>query len=145
VQDTLLKAFNRLNQFEYRGEGKFLAYLRQILLNEIRLEVRIKSRRPGGEPLHDGHRDTGKTPGHTVEGWETIERYERALADLNEEQRIAVVLRIEYAFSYEEIAKELQRPSANAARMVVARALARLAKLMRNPDYRGNGKDGSGA
>jgi RNA polymerase sigma-70 factor (ECF subfamily) len=80
-----------------------------------------------------------------VEGWETIERYERALAELNEEQRIAVVLRVEYAFSYEEIAKELQRPSANAARMVVARALARLAKLMRNPDDRRNGRDGSGA
>jgi RNA polymerase sigma-70 factor (ECF subfamily) len=73
---------------------------------------------------------------------ETIDRYEKALAQLSEEQQLAVVLRVEYAFSYKEIAEELQGPSANAARMVVTRALARLARLMGTAGDGSDGHDG---
>src|SRR5262245_12569360 len=40
VQDTLLSALRRVNDFEHRGEGAFLAYLRQILMNSVRDGVR---------------------------------------------------------------------------------------------------------
>ena len=40
------------------------------------------------------------------------------------------MLRIELGFTYVEIATFLGSPSANAARMVVTRALARLAEVM---------------
>ncbi|HKW15191.1 MAG TPA: sigma-70 family RNA polymerase sigma factor, partial [Candidatus Krumholzibacteria bacterium] len=45
VQITLLRALNRLDQFESRGEGAFLAYLRQIMLNVVRNEARRAARR----------------------------------------------------------------------------------------------------
>jgi len=41
------------------------------------------------------------------------------------------VLRIELDFSYAEIAEAMDRPTDNAARMLVTRALVRLAKAMR--------------
>jgi len=64
-------------------------------------------------------------------GTDAAEAYEAALVKLSNEQREAVMMRIELGFSYQQIAEAQDRPSANAARMVVARALVRLAELMR--------------
>jgi len=64
-------------------------------------------------------------------GIDAAEAYEAALVKLSNEQREAVMMRIELGFSYQQIAEAQDRPSANAARMVVARALVRLAELMR--------------
>lgn len=50
VQTTLLKALDRVGDFEPRREGAFLAYLRTILLNEVRGEIRRVASRPGREP-----------------------------------------------------------------------------------------------
>ena len=59
-----------------------------------------------------------------------MEQYEAALEQLGETQREAVMLRVEFGFSYAEIAQALDIPSANAARMCVCRALEKLAALM---------------
>ena len=61
---------------------------------------------------------------------DTLTAYERALADLDDEQREAVILRVELGMSHEEIAHVIGAPSPNAARMKVARALMRLAECM---------------
>jgi RNA polymerase sigma-70 factor (ECF subfamily) len=55
---------------------------------------------------------------------------ETALAKLSDDARAAVVARVELGLSYAEIATVLDKPSADAARMVVARALIRLAQEM---------------
>lgn len=139
VQITLSRAFNGLERFEYRREGAFLAYLRKILLNEIRQEAnRKKSRRTDGEP-GEGLMDPGPTPFQITAQRQTFERYEEALSRLTEAQREAVVMRIEFGFSYEEIAQDLGKPTANAAHMFVARAIAKVAKHMRAS---GDGKHG---
>jgi RNA polymerase sigma factor (sigma-70 family) len=130
VQETLTRAFRRLDDFEYRREGAFLAYLRQILLNQIRQEIRRRKVRPTFEPLAENHPDRGRGPLETVSWFETLERYDRALQELDEDQREAIIMRIELGLGYEEIARSLERPSANAVRMMVARALARMAGLM---------------
>ena len=44
IQTSLLRALNRVGEFEPRHEGAFLAYLRQTLLNALRDEIR-RSRR----------------------------------------------------------------------------------------------------
>ena len=49
---------------------------------------------------------------------------------LGERDREAVILRVEFGYSHEEIAEAIGSPSANAARMTVARALVRLAEEM---------------
>ena len=59
-----------------------------------------------------------------------LDRYEEALAGLNETDRELVHLRIELDFDYPEIATMTGKPSGDAARMAVRRALSRLAEGM---------------
>ncbi len=61
---------------------------------------------------------------------ELLDRYERALAGLTPEERELLLLRIELDFDYAEIATMTGRPSRDAARMGVQRALGRLAEAM---------------
>ena len=126
VQITLLRSLDHLKGFDPRREGAFLAYLRRILVNQIRDEIRKADRGPRREELGDEVRDPGPSPVEEILGRETVERYEAALARLPAEHQEAVVLRIELGFSYPEIAEALASPSANAARMTVVRALVRL-------------------
>ena len=105
-----------------------MAYLRQILLNAIRDEARRVARRPARRSLDDNLGDL--PPGDEPAGDETIELYEAALATLPEEHQEAVILRVEFGWSYPEIAEAVGSPSANAARMVVTRALVRIAEAM---------------
>ncbi len=135
VQITLVRAFNHLGSFEPKREGAFLLYLRRILLNALRDEIR-RSRRAhaSGEPDVDIP-DPGRSTLEEVIGRETVERYEAALTELTEEQREAVILRIEFDFKHEQIAEAVGKPTANAARMLVTRALVRVAEIMsREPD-----------
>ena len=49
VQDTLLRTFTKIEDFEVRGAGALQAYLRQAVLNRVRDELRRKGRAP--EPM----------------------------------------------------------------------------------------------
>jgi len=59
-----------------------------------------------------------------------LDRYERGLERLDESDRELLHLRIELDFDYEEIAALTGRPSRDAVRMAVQRALSRLASEM---------------
>lgn len=130
VQLTLLRALNRVEDFESRHEGAFLAYLRKILLNQIRDEIRKTNRRPAGEEIGEDLPDPGPSPLERAIGREAMDRYEAALATLPRDQQHAVVMRLELDMTYEEIALAVERPTANAARKMVERAVARLAERM---------------
>ena len=131
VQDTLLQTFQKIEGFEVRGEGALYAYLRQAILNRIRDELRRAKRRPLRAELDPNTRADDQSPLEAAIGHEAIERYERALATLRPEEREAIVARIELGYTHEEIAGLLAKPSANAARMAVERAIVRLARAMR--------------
>lgn len=127
VQETLLRTIQHLDAFEPRGEGALQAYLRQALLNRIRDEARRAHRRP--EPAEiDGEPAADSSPLEEAIGSEALERYEAALTRLREADREAIVARIELGCSYEELARVLGKPSPDAARMAVSRALVQLAK-----------------
>jgi DNA-directed RNA polymerase specialized sigma24 family protein len=81
-------------------------------------------------PLSDDHADRTASPLDTAIGHEAVERYEAALARLRPEDREAVVVRIEMDGTYQDVAQALGKPSADAARMAVTRALLRLAEEM---------------
>jgi len=130
VQNTLLKALDGVASFEPRREGAFLAYLRTILLNEVRGELRRVARRPGREPLTDDVVETATSPVEQAVGSAAIGAYEAALGTLSAEEREGVILRIELGFSHRQVADALGKPSADAARMLVARAVVRLAEAM---------------
>lgn len=130
VQVTFLRALNHVGKFEPRHEGAFLAYLRQILLNAIRDEIRRAGRRGPSEELDEGVPDPRPSPLESALGREALERYDQAFAKLGAEQQEAVFMRVEMGFTYEQIAESLGKNSANTARMAVSRALARLALAM---------------
>jgi RNA polymerase sigma-70 factor (ECF subfamily) len=65
-----------------------------------------------------------------VIGAETLERYHRALDRLEAQDREAIIARVELGQSWAEVAAALGKPSADAARMAVSRALKRLAEEM---------------
>ena len=130
VQITLLRALNRIDRFESRGEGAFLAYLRRILLNVVREEVRRSTRRGPHESLQETLASPYASMVEQVIGVEQMERYQRALETLSEEQQQAIVLRIEFGYSYGQIADALGKPSPDAARMTVVRSLAELARYI---------------
>ena len=76
----------------------------------------------------------GKAPSpleHAI-GREGMERYEAALQKLRPKDREAIVARMELQQSYEEIAVALGKTNANAARVAVTRAIARLIEQMDN-------------
>ena len=63
-------------------------------------------------------------------GHEAVERYESALAQLTSGEREAIIARIELGQTFAEVAAALGKPTPEAARMAVNRALSRLARLM---------------
>lgn len=129
VQETLVRVFQGLDRIEVRGPGFFQAYVRRAILNRIRDQVRWGRRRPGGE-MPEQLADRAPSPLEQVIGVEVVERYERNMAGLNDEERRLVHLRVELALGYDEIAALTERATADAARMATQRALRKLAELM---------------
>lgn len=130
VQVSVMRALARVEEFDPRGQGAFLGYLHQILLNCIREEIRRAGRRPTGEESSDTLPEDRPSLLERTIGNDALTAYEQALRRLPGEQQQAVILRIEFGFSHQEIAQALGRPSANAVRMQIARGLVRLAELM---------------
>jgi RNA polymerase sigma-70 factor (ECF subfamily) len=130
VQETAIRAVQRIGGFEPRHAGALQAYLRQAIVNRIRDEIRHKGRLPMQAELDENQRDLSASPLEAAIGHEAVERYETALARLRPEEREAIVGRVEMDSSYEELAQALGKPSADAARMATSRALLRLAQEM---------------
>jgi RNA polymerase sigma-70 factor (ECF subfamily) len=132
AQETLVAVVGRIPGFEARGRGAFAAYARRALLNRLRDEARRARRRPDhtGSSSAAEAADPGPSPVEELAGREVVARYESALARLSEADQEAVVARLELDCTYEELAQTLGKPSADAARMAVSRALLRLAREM---------------
>jgi RNA polymerase sigma factor (sigma-70 family) len=130
VQVALLRAFQNLSAFNVQGPGAFFGYLRQIMSNLLRDELRRVGRRPLMAELDENLEQSGASPLRNTITLETLEAYERALAKLSPEQRELITMRVELGLDLPEIARLTHSPSSNAARMRVARALAELAQYM---------------
>jgi RNA polymerase sigma factor (sigma-70 family) len=131
VQDTLLRTFRRIEDFDVRGSGALNAYLRQAVMNRLRDELRRKRRAPA---LVNGDGLFLRAEGSPLEqaiGREAFERYQAALARLKPEEREAIVARVEMDYSYAELAEILGKPTADAARKAAQRALLHLAEEMK--------------
>lgn len=130
VQEAILSTLHRLDSFESRHQGALQAYLRQAVVNRIRDEIRRVGRRPVPTELDEAHPDVAPSPLEHAIGREGLERYEAALQKLRPSDREAIVARMELQQSYEEVAIALGKPNANAARVAVTRALAKLIQEM---------------
>jgi len=130
VQVALLRAFQNLASFDVQGPGAFFGYLRQIMSNLLRDELRRVGRRPAMAELDDNLAEPNVSPVENTITLETIGAYERALQNMAPDQRDLITMRVEMGLDLSEIAVLTQSPSPNAARMRVARALADLALQM---------------
>lgn len=130
VQDAVSRAVGRLATFEDRHQGALQAYLRQAVMNRIRDIIRAHRRRP--EHLHLVDHVLGEETSalDRLIGAEQMEIYEAALGRLRPIDKEAIVGRLELQYSYVELAALLRKPSADAARVAVTRALARLVDEM---------------
>ena len=128
VQETLLQTYKRIDLIDSRREASLRAYLRQAVLNRVRDEFRKQRRRPERAELDSDLRADAPSVYEEAVGEELLEAYEAALERLNDTERELIVSRVQMGLSYSEIADATGRPSANAARSAVVRALARLSE-----------------
>ncbi len=130
VQETVLHTLRHLGTFEPQREGALLGYLRRALVNRMRDQFRHAARHPAPDELDDRIEDGGTSPLDQAIGAEDRERYHSGLKRLRRADRRAIVASIELGYSYEQLALVLDKPSAEAARVAVRRALVRLGEEM---------------
>jgi RNA polymerase sigma factor (sigma-70 family) len=133
IQETLLATVRSIDRFEPRNEAALVVYLRQALLSRLLNEMRRARRRPVQVPVEAMEREpiADGSPLDDLIARQRRDAYEQALAQLSAEEREAVVGRLEMHYSYRELAEAWRKPSADAARKTVERALLRMAALMR--------------
>ena len=131
VHDTVVSALRRLKGFDARHQGALQAYLRQAVMNRILDAIRQRRRRPEQVELPEQLVDERTSPLDLAIGSENLARYEAALEKLRPSDREAIVNRLELQYSYEELAVALDKPTANAARVAVMRAMRHLTEELR--------------
>jgi RNA polymerase sigma-70 factor (ECF subfamily) len=127
VQEAALSTVRNLKHFTPEHPGAFMGYLREAVHSKIKDQLRRVQRRPVAVSLDD-QPDDGQSPLERAIGRQQAVLYEAALARLSSLDRAAIVARIELHQSYEEISQALGKPTANAARVAVVRALERLVR-----------------
>lgn len=136
LQDTMVSAVRNLRDFEPEHEMAFGVYLRQAFVNRLRDEVRRAGRRPGHDGLDavDNLGSNARSPLSALVTRRDLARYEAALTRLDPRDREAIIGRLELNYSFQDLADSWGKPSADAARKFVERAMVRLARLMHADD-----------
>jgi RNA polymerase sigma-70 factor, ECF subfamily len=146
LQETFKEAVVRLNDFEMREEASLINWLSRLAEHKItgladyhgarkRDHARNVEMPDADDPSSSAawkleHVDGSAQPPEVVIQNEDTERVERALSELPEEYRELILLRHYAGASWEAVAEETNRPSAAAARMMHARAMIELGKIM---------------
>jgi RNA polymerase sigma-70 factor (ECF subfamily) len=119
AQEVFITVFKSIDQF--RGESKLSTWIYRVAVNHCKNRIKYLSRRhekkhgelddvaegksaaQGGEPIASGGSAQAQAPDLVLEGMEREVMVQRAIADLDEEHRVVVVLRDIEELSYEEI------------------------------------------
>jgi RNA polymerase sigma-70 factor (ECF subfamily) len=125
VQDVTINVFRRLHRIELRFPGALLAYLRRSVSNRVADEHRRAVRQGPLATLDENLPDGQQSPLDAK-----VRAYRTALLALGADDRLAIVMRLERGEGYDVIAARLGKPTPNAARVAVARAMFKLAKQM---------------
>lgn len=130
VQEAVAQTLKQLPRLRIERQGGLHAYLKAAILNRIRTELRNTRRRPQRSELDPELPSTLPSALDQAIGNERRERYEWALARLSQGDREAIIARFEFGFSGLELAAALHKPTADAARMAVTRAVVRLTRTL---------------
>jgi RNA polymerase sigma factor (sigma-70 family) len=136
VQEVVLRGLRQLPRLELPHEQAFLSYLLTSIRHRIVDEVRRTRRQPAFVLDDDGDWsvERGVSPLQRLITRESLRRYAKALACLEDRDRQLIVLRLVRGFSCLDIAVRLGMPSEAAVRMAVKRALRRLEKSLNQAD-----------
>ena len=144
LQETFLAAVRNFSRFELRDEASFINWLAVLAENQIRdaadyhgaqkraaarevpLDFTDRSGAIGIDPVASGL----LPPGAAAQA-EAIGRIESAIEALPPEYRELIILRDYAGASWDAIAEQTGRPSPDAARMMHAKAMVKLAQLAR--------------
>jgi RNA polymerase sigma-70 factor (ECF subfamily) len=154
VQETMLRAHKNFAQFRGATEHELLAWLRQILVNnlarfveqhmlaarrDVRREVSIERLGAALEQstvqLAAMLPDDGKSPSMAVEQREEAVLLADRLAQLPKSYREVLVLRNLQGLPFEEVARRMDR-SLGATRMLWLRAIEKLRAVYRKEEHR---------
>jgi RNA polymerase sigma-70 factor (ECF subfamily) len=146
VQETFLEAQRDFGRFQGNSQGQFLAWLRQLLLNNLanfaRLYRETDKREIGREVGLETDSSSGAkggglagalpSPSGEAITHEQSEAVQLALARLPEDYRQVVLLRYREERTFEEIGRLMGR-TANAVRKLWLRAVERLKEELKGP------------
>jgi RNA polymerase sigma-70 factor (ECF subfamily) len=136
VHDGVVAALRELENFEYAGEGSFLAWLLRIaehrVVERLRAQRTLKRDRRRHSALTSAEEiaAAGPSPSEVASGREVEERIQRALLKMDAREREVIVLRRYFEMPTEEIRDAMGLPTAGAVRALLSRAQARLAALL---------------
>ena len=117
AQEAFLKAYRALPGF--RGESAFYTWLYRIAINTVKNHLVAQGRRPPGDDVEaevaeqmdvGGRLREVGTPESHLMSIEIAQTVQRALDELPEDLRTAIVLRELEGLSYEEIANAMECP-----------------------------------
>ncbi len=144
VQDTLIHALGRLDDFTYKNEGDFVRWLSTIAENvirgslkrlhtdkrDIRREVRFDNHGPttAGRFFGTPGPIDATTPSLIMSKKEDLAKLEKAIDELKPEYREVIILTKIEGLSYKEISERLNK-SHDAVRKLVSRAILALANI----------------
>jgi RNA polymerase sigma-70 factor (ECF subfamily) len=140
MQQTLIKAFQHIDQFEGSGERSLMGWLGAIACNEIRNQARY-FRSDGRDARQEGpieeaaslHARQLRTEVSRIHLREQTRRLEQAMERLAESHREVLLLRRFEELTFPQIG-ELLGKSPDACRMLYARALAALTLEMQEQE-----------
>jgi len=131
VQESLIRALKHLPRFENQTIRDFRAWLHTVFRNLVTDEKRFVGRVGVGRELPVDVEDPGLTPEEEAIEEANAGVFERALKRLEPDDRIFIVYRLQHGYSFKDLAAELGKPSADAARMTYNRALARFKEAVK--------------
>lgn len=135
AQDAAVGLLRNLDRIDVgRSEG-LESYIRRAVQNRIIDEVRrLHTTVPAGQlPPDSDVADSRPSALDQLISTQAWRRYRAALAQLPPVDREAIVARFEMGYSHAQVAALLGKPSAEAARMAVNRALQHLVSRMDRP------------
>ena len=150
LQEIYLRAFQSLEQFEWRTDGCFYRWLagigRHVIQNLTRYHIQTEKRNPGrevpwrqdcpgGDVLDLGNllQAKGTSPSNAMRRNERFEHLAKSLGQLSEDHREVLILARVEGLSTNEIAQRMGRSPA-AVSMLVLRALRELKAIFGSTD-----------
>lgn len=130
VQDALANTLRRLPEFAPRRQKALQAYLREAIRNRIRDELRRHDRRAPRVGIEAVELVAPGSPLDESIERDKLARYQDGLTRLPDQDRELIVARLELGYTYAQMALATGRPSEDAARMALRRALVKLAEEM---------------